>query len=106
MHRKNNGCVEPRVGANVVNCQEFDQQITPAVDHYLDSSSESSFNEHAYRCSHCRRAYEAERVTKELIHVYVKMVKSPDFVSRAIHEHLMREAEDPPMGNVPRRLSN
>ena len=89
-----------------MNCQEFDQQITPAVDHYLDSSSESSFNEHAYCCSHCRRAYEAERVTKELIHVYVKMVKTPDFVSRAISEHLMREAEDPPPGNVPRRLSN
>jgi hypothetical protein len=106
MHHRNNGCVKRRAGANVVNCQEFDQQITPAVDRYLDSSSESSFNEHAFCCSHCRRAYEAERVTKELIHVYLKMVKTPDFVSRAIREHLMREAEDPPADNVPRRLSN
>jgi len=89
-----------------VNCQEFDQQITPAVDHYLDSSEETSFNEHAFCCPHCRRAYEAERVTKELIHVYVRMVKTPDFVSRAVCEHLMREAEDPSASNAPRHLSN
>jgi hypothetical protein len=89
-----------------VNCLEFDQQITPAVDHYLESSEESSFNEHACCCLHCRRAYEAERITKELIHVYVRMVKIPDFVSRAIREHLKREVEDPSPSNVPRHLSN
>jgi hypothetical protein len=106
MYRMNNGRVERRAGAHVVNCQEFDQQITPAVDHYLNSSEESSFNEHAVCCPHCRRAYEAERVTKELIHVYIRMVRTPDFVSRAIHEHLMREAVDPSANNVRRRLSN
>ena len=89
-----------------MNCQEFDQQITPAVDHYLDSSEESSFNEHAFRCLHCRRAYEAERITKELIHVLVRMVKTPDFLSSAIREHLTPEVEDPSASNAPRHLSN
>ena len=98
--------VERRAGENVVNCQEFDQQITPAVDHYLDSSEESSFNEHAIRCLHCRRAYDAERITKELIQVHVKMVKTPDCVSRTIREHLMREVENPSASNTPRHLSN
>ena len=89
-----------------MNCQEFDQQITPAVDHYLDSSEEFSFNEHACSCLHCRRAYEAERITKELIHVHMRMVKTPDFVSRTIREQLMREIEDPSASNAPRHLSN
>ena len=99
-------CEERRAGEHVVNCQEFDQQITPAVDHYLDSSEESSFNEHAFWCLHCRRAYEAERITKELIHVRVRMVKTPDFVSRTIREHLSREVEGPSASNAPRHLSN
>jgi hypothetical protein len=98
--------VELRAGASIVNCQEFDQQITPAVDHYIDSSEESCFYEHAFRCLHCRCAYEAERITKELIHVHVKMVKTPDFVSRTILEHLTREVEGPSMSNAPRHLSN
>jgi hypothetical protein len=34
------------------------------------------------------------------------MVKTPDFVSRTIHEHLRREVEDPSASNAPRHLSN
>jgi hypothetical protein len=67
-----------------VNCQEFDEQITPAVDERLKADEAASFREHAGQCPGCRRAYEAELFVKTFIKQRIHMVHMPGSVATSI----------------------
>ncbi len=69
-----------------MNCQEFEEHITPAVDQYLQGSEKSSFHDHASRCPQCRRAFEAERFVKTFVQKRLHIVHTPRAVTDSIME--------------------
>jgi hypothetical protein len=71
-----------------VNCQEFDEQITPAVDERLLANEVQSFREHAGQCPGCRRAYEAELFVKTFIRQRINMVRMPGSVATSIADRI------------------
>jgi len=74
-----------------VKCREFQEQITAAVDCYLRDQERETFDEHAQLCPPCRREYETELSTKELVHNRVHMVAVPLVLYRSIIEKLQRQ---------------
>jgi hypothetical protein len=71
-----------------VNCREFDEQITPAVDERLQANEVHAFREHAGQCPGCRRAYEAELFVKTFIRQRLHMVGVPGAVAAAIVDRI------------------
>jgi len=78
-----------------VNCREFRQRITPAVDRYLGNELLGAFLEHAQKCPPCRTEYELELTTKQLVRSCVKMIRTPPSVGSCILEALSREENLP-----------
>jgi hypothetical protein len=74
-----------------VNCEEFDEQITPAVDERLRADEAAAFRGHASVCPGCRRAYEAELFTRNFIRQRMRMVRTPGSVAAAIVDRLAPE---------------
>lgn len=79
-----------------MNCREFDEQITPAVDNNLQNSAKHLFLDHAARCPGCRRAYEAERFIKKFVHQRLRMIVTPDAVRASVSRRLAREDQGMP----------
>ncbi len=75
-----------------MDCKEFQNRITPAVDKLLATSEMLSFAEHAHACPECRQEYEAESLTKELVRVKATMVRTPGALMEKVLEQLRREA--------------
>jgi hypothetical protein len=71
-----------------VNCQEFDERITPAVDQRLQADDVAAFREHAGQCPGCRRAYEAELAVKTFIRQRMHLVRMPGSVTASIIDRL------------------
>jgi hypothetical protein len=71
-----------------VKCQEYDERITRAVDHYLRENEKLSFEHHTLYCPPCRQAFESERVIKQFIGQRLPMVALPESLSRALNELL------------------
>ena len=67
-----------------VNCREFSNCITPAVDGRLSAKDQSSFQEHARLCPPCRRDYEEERSLAALIRARLRPVRVPAGVLASI----------------------
>lgn len=74
-----------------MNCNEFDELITPAVDDRLPAVKASAFHEHIANCPGCRRAYEAERSTRSFIRQRLPMVRTPGSVAAALVDRLAVE---------------
>ena len=74
-----------------MNCQEFDEQITPAVDERLLADAAASFREHAGQCPGCRRAYEAELFVKTFINQRMRMARMPGSIAAAIADRIAAE---------------
>ncbi len=74
-----------------MNCTEFDEQITPAVDDRLREDEAIAFRDHASVCPACRRSYEAELSTRNLIRQRVHMVRTPGSVAASIVDRLASE---------------
>jgi anti-sigma factor (TIGR02949 family) len=74
-----------------VNCNEFDEQITPAVDDRLRADEAAAFREHAALCPPCRSAYEAERSTRAFIRQRMRLVPAPGRLTAAITDRLSAE---------------
>lgn len=74
-----------------MNCTEFDEQITPAVDDRLRADEAVAFREHANACPACRRAYEAELFTRNFIRQRMRMVRTPGSVAASIVDRLAAE---------------
>lgn len=64
-------------GLRSVDCGEFDDQITPAVDGRLLPSASGEFHVHAAACPGCRCAYELEAFTKEFVTRSLPLVPVP-----------------------------
>lgn len=78
-----------------MNCLEFRQRITPAVDQYLGDDLLGSFLEHARKCPPCRNEYELELSVKKLVRSRVKMKRTPPAVGSCVLDALAREERLP-----------
>ena len=78
-----------------MNCKEFEEQITPAVDRNLGTVEMELFGEHAGRCPHCRFEYESELVTKRLVGERLKPVRTPQELTDAIAAGVHRRGASP-----------
>ena len=74
-----------------MDCNEFQNQITPAVDKLLPKKESESFAAHAGACPQCRYDYEAESLTKKVVMTKATMVRTPGTVMQKILELLSRE---------------
>ena len=68
-----------------MNCQEYDERITRAVDCYLRGNEQLSFEHHTLYCPTCRKAFESERKIKQFIQQRLPMVALPESLSRALN---------------------
>jgi len=79
-----------------VNCKDFQESITDAVDTYLSEAKMKQFLDHANACPPCRSEYEAEASTKRFVTMRARMVDTPPSVKRAILDRLEQESVAPP----------
>ncbi len=77
-----------------MNCKEFQEQVTEAVDRHLPADRLKAFLTHAGECPVCRNDFEAERLTKKLCS-RLKMMPTPPGVTMAISDRLRAEAATP-----------
>lgn len=75
-----------------MNCKEFQELISAAVDLQLTDGEQAAFENHSIRCSLCRFEYEAEAATKLLIRSRAKRVRTPSVVALHISEQIRSEA--------------
>jgi anti-sigma factor RsiW len=74
-----------------VNCKEFQELISAAVDLELTDGELTAFREHSVKCLPCRFEYEAEAATKLLVRSRAKRMRTPSSVALQISEHIGRE---------------
>ena len=67
-----------------MNCKEFQEQISAAVDRYLKDNERRIFEDHAGQCPPCRHAYQNELRTKALVHAKLRMVHAPETLVASI----------------------
>ncbi len=75
-----------------MNCEEFEERISAAVDRRLQRQEMQHFEEHARRCASCTRQYEDERSTKTFLVQHTRMVPVPADLQRSIATLIEREA--------------
>jgi len=98
----------PSIRQPVVDCQQFQQLITSAVDQRLCKEELEAFVDHAAKCNTCRYEYEAESAVKTLVRSHLKMVPTPpalrESVSSRIHlvncDHAPTMSSQPPARSV------
>jgi hypothetical protein len=78
-----------------VNCQEFQEHISAAVDDCLGIELRGSFESHRGECASCRQEFEAEAMVKSLIGVRASRVSAPKELAYRI-AHALR-LNEPPM---------
>jgi hypothetical protein len=88
-----------------VNCKDFQEYITDAVDTYLSEAKMKQFLDHANACPPCRSEYEAEASTKRFVTMHAHMVDTPASVKRAILDRLEEESVAPRTPAPPSRFS-
>jgi hypothetical protein len=79
-----------------VNCPEFQERITAAVDSRLDSGEMAAFLEHAGRCLACRQSFVDERSIVALVHQRVPRFCTPPDVVARITRRLREDARASP----------
>ncbi|HTY12030.1 MAG TPA: hypothetical protein VMF88_13295 [Bacteroidota bacterium] len=67
-------------GAAAVDCREFHELISEAVDKRLHAAAADSFAAHAGACRSCRNEFEMERLTKSIVHEKVRRQTVPGAV--------------------------
>ena len=75
-----------------MDCKEFQERISSAVDKLLVRKDMDSFMDHAGRCPPCRYEYEIESVTKSVVQRKAGMVRAPGLLIQKISEQLERES--------------
>ena len=50
-----------------MDCREFQELISEAVDNRLHKDAQQHFNSHAVLCRHCRNEFEVEQITKSVV---------------------------------------
>jgi hypothetical protein len=86
----------PSIARPVVDCQQFQQLITSAVDQRLTRLEMEAFVDHAAKCHTCRYDYELESAARTIVQSRLKMVKTPhaltESIARKIHQIDQEEA--------------
>jgi len=67
-----------------VDCKEFQESISEAVDNRLESDSKQHFSSHAKACPACRNEYEREQITKSVLSKRVQHQTVPQEVRSAL----------------------
>ena len=67
-----------------MDCREFQELITEAVDKRLHTPIEHHFSAHADTCPSCRNEFERERITKSVVHSKVQHQDVPNDVSESL----------------------
>ena len=67
-----------------MDCREFQELITEAVDRRLNTPITNHFNAHAQACPLCRNDFERERITKAVLHSKVQHQAIPSSVSTSL----------------------
>lgn len=67
-----------------VNCVQFKNLITPAVDDFLTGEERKEFEEHAGTCAACREQFEAEAAMKKAVRTYLPKVSAPQSVRDSV----------------------
>lgn len=79
-----------------MNCPEFQERITAAVDNRLGTGEMAGFLEHASHCPPCRRNYVNERNVVTFIHHRIHRVTAPSDVVAGILDSIRHEADARP----------
>lgn len=78
-----------------MDCREFQEQVTPAVDRLLPEDQMRAFLGHANVCPACRSDFEVESITKSVVRSRLKMVRTPPHVVASIAARLREEQASP-----------
>ncbi len=84
----------PSTPQPVVECQQFQQLITGAVDQRLNRSEMEAFIDHAAKCSTCRYDYELESAAKTIVQTRLKMVRTPQALTESISRKIQQIDQD------------
>lgn len=75
-----------------MNCKDFQDRISAAVDRCLDRQEMDQFEEHACCCGPCGEEYENERSTKNLLQQHTRLVRTPADLRVSLLRRIDREA--------------
>jgi len=78
-----------------VDCREFQEHVTAAVDRQLTEDRMRAFLGHAGACPSCRNDFEVESITKSVVRSRLKMVRTPSHVMASIADRLYEEKASP-----------
>jgi len=78
-----------------VNCKDFQDRISAAVDRCLDRQEMKQFEEHACCCGPCREEYDNERSTKDLLRQHTRIVRTPADLRVSLLKRIDRESGFP-----------
>ncbi len=67
-----------------MDCKEFQEHVTPAVDKRLTGEKMKEFSRHAEQCSPCRAEYELESMTSSFVRTRLPMSPTPAHVAARI----------------------
>jgi anti-sigma factor RsiW len=79
-----------------MNCKEASDLFGDALDGKDSLNIRSSFFEHLGACPPCRKAFELEKVTKDIVRNTCKKVSTPPQVLNAVISELQRQSQRPP----------
>lgn len=93
----------PSIPQPIVDCYQFQQLITSAVDQRLGQDELEAFVDHAAKCNTCRHEYEAESAVKTLVRNHLKMVPTPPALRESVSSRIHQVSCDhaPMMSNKP-----
>ena len=80
-----------------MNCKEFQEFISTAVDLRLTDDELTAFKVHSINCPPCRFEYEAEAATKLVIRSHARRTPAPAHIVLRITEQL---GQEPPTGGM------
>lgn len=69
-----------------MNCREFQELVSAAVDLRLTDIEQESFKQHSIQCSLCRKEYEADAATKQFVTGRLHRVQAPRELSFRVSE--------------------
>ncbi len=70
-----------------MNCKEFVELISSAVDERLEKETLKNFYQHTNVCKICRNVFELEKLTKNFIKTRIQSLQTPDYLkSRLISQ--------------------
>lgn len=77
-----------------MNCDEFNERISAGVDGKLPRGELETLLDHAGRCPACKREYEAELGTRDILRSRIRPATVPDAVADSIQAMIRREDAD------------